>query len=291
MYASNTQMNVASQNTQAVTPASKNVAKEEKLVPRMAEEPAYEMADFDIQNGVLVSYRGKDKHVVLPDGITTIATYAFVYSKIESVEVSEGVAGIKIGAFHNCYQLETVKLPDSLLYIDNDAFAFCKSLKYNEYDGALYLGNDNNPYLALIRADLERSENDIFHVDTKVIGYGALYACNKLVDVVIPETARGISNNGFLGCKAMRSVTIPNSVIHIGEGAFHSCKALSKVVVPEQFAENNSAWWKERFEAKVLPIIALDNFDKNAPLTKYILRDKVALVEALISLERTELVH
>jgi DNA polymerase III gamma/tau subunit len=48
MYASNTQMNVASQNTQAVTPASKNVAKEEKLAPRMAEEPAYEMADFDI---------------------------------------------------------------------------------------------------------------------------------------------------------------------------------------------------------------------------------------------------
>ena len=249
------------------------------------------MSDFDIQSGVLVSYRGKDKHVVLPGGITTIATFAFVCSEVESVEVSEGVTGIKIGAFRNCYELETINLPDSLLYIENDAFAFCKSLQYYEYDGALYLGNDNNPYLALIRANRERTEKDVFHADTKVIGYSALYDCNNLVDVVIPEKVRGISGNGFLACKAMRSITIPNSVIYIGEGAFRFCKSLSKVVVPEQFAENNSAWWKERFEAKVLPIIALDNFDKNAPLTKYILRDKVALVEALISLERTELVH
>ena len=249
------------------------------------------MAEFDIQNGVLVRYMEDDKHVIIPEGVTTIGLNAFVCSHMKSVIVPEGVTGIDHKGFSNCHQLESITFPDSLLYINMSAFEFCESLKYNECDGALYLGNDNNPYLALIKANQEKTGDDILREDIKVIGWNALYQCNNIVNVVIPQSVRGISYAGFWGCEAMRSITIPDSVIHIGEYAFRYCKSLSKVVISRQFAENNSAWWKERFDENVLPIIALDNFDKNAPLTKYILRDKVALVEALISLERTELVH
>ena len=48
MYASNVQTSTTSQNTPTENPTPKNIEKEEKLAPRMAEEPAYEMADFDI---------------------------------------------------------------------------------------------------------------------------------------------------------------------------------------------------------------------------------------------------
>ena len=48
MYASNVQTSATSQNTPTANSAPKNIEKEEKLAPRMAEEPAYEMADFDI---------------------------------------------------------------------------------------------------------------------------------------------------------------------------------------------------------------------------------------------------
>ena len=239
------------------------------------------MADFDIQNGVLVRYMEDDKHVIITEGVTTIALNSFVCSHIESVIVPEGVIGIEHKGFSNCHQLENITLPDSLLYINMLAFEYCESLKYNESDGALYLGNDENPYLALIKANQEKTEKNIFREDIKVIAWNALYKCNNIVDVVIPQSVRGISYAGFWGCEAMKSIVIPNSVIHIGEYAFRYCTSLSKVVVSEQFAENNSAWWKERFDDNVLPIIALDNFDKNAPLTKYILRDKVALVEHL----------
>ena len=48
MYASNVPTSATSQNTPTANSAQKNIEKEEKLAPRMAEEPAYEMADFDI---------------------------------------------------------------------------------------------------------------------------------------------------------------------------------------------------------------------------------------------------
>ena len=48
MYASNAQTSATSQNTPTANPAPKSIEREEKIPPRMSEEPMYEMADFDI---------------------------------------------------------------------------------------------------------------------------------------------------------------------------------------------------------------------------------------------------
>lgn len=249
------------------------------------------MEDFKIQDGVLLSYREDDHHVVVPEGVTTIGSHAFCCSHTRSVVVADGVVGIEALGFNNCHELENVTLPDSLVYVNTPAFEFCEKLKYNEYEGGFYLGNKNNPYLVLIEGHSLRDGGAVIHKDTKVIGGGALSVLKELDTIVFPNGLKGIGHYSFKWCKKLTTLNIPNSVIHIGTDAFTKCPSLTKVVVPTCFAENESKWWKERFEKHILPIVALDNFDKDAPLTKYVLRNKIFLVESLISTGRSDLIH
>lgn len=69
--------------------------------------------DFDIEDGVLKRYKGKDEIVIVPDGITSIGEEAFLH----------------------CEKLTEITLPDSVTSIENVAFYACKGLKKVTYAG------------------------------------------------------------------------------------------------------------------------------------------------------------
>lgn len=100
-------------------------------------------ADFVIQDKKLVNYTGKEKEVVVPDGIEVIGGSAFRSNKtIERVVLPEGVREIGTQAFAFCKKLRHITLPDSLEKIDNDAFWFCSGVKPESFpDRLLELGN------------------------------------------------------------------------------------------------------------------------------------------------------
>ena len=50
------------------------------------------------------------------------------------------------------FKIHFGSLPNSLSSIGKDVFNGCSSLIYNEFDNALYLGNNENPYLLLVKA-------------------------------------------------------------------------------------------------------------------------------------------
>lgn len=63
--------------------------------------------DFVIYNGngerVLLTYRGSDIHVVIPEGVTKISAYAFISSiLVQSVTVARSVTYIEMLAFYEC---------------------------------------------------------------------------------------------------------------------------------------------------------------------------------------------
>ncbi len=79
-------------------------------------------------------------------------------------------------------------------------------MQYNEYDNALYLGNLDNPFVVLIKAQ------------------------NKNVDAcVIADNCKFIYNDAFNGCAGLSDIVIPKNVISIGSDAFRSCNNLNKV--------------------------------------------------------------
>lgn len=219
-------------------------------------------------------------NIIIPDGVTQIGDNAFTYCNIESAEIPLSAlpsvqsdklrnlritGGDTITAFYNCNNLISVSLPDEIMYIASGAFYNCPNLRYNENGGGSYLGNENNPYLALIKIK-DRSIttfnigdntnvicDNVFDdceslkkitVDERNDKYsavdGVLYNKKKTEIVCVPrgidgeiEIPDGITNlhdKVFYNCKNLSSVIISDSVLEIGGTVFSNCSGLTNIV-------------------------------------------------------------
>ncbi len=85
--------------------------------------------DFVTVNGILISYKGEEKHVELPSGITAIGSGAFMANEnLLSVHLPDSVIYIDSMAFGGCSELRLLNIPDSVEWIDEYAFAGCTKL-------------------------------------------------------------------------------------------------------------------------------------------------------------------
>lgn len=73
--------------------------------------------------------------ITIPGSVKSIKEYAFEFSDIEEITVLEGVEAIGSKAFYYCNQLRSIKLPQSLNAISEDAF----ENEYNLGPGAIYI--------------------------------------------------------------------------------------------------------------------------------------------------------
>ena len=70
------------------------------------------MKDFIIQNDVLISYHGKESHVIIPQNITKIATDAFNNNKhIEHIVINDEIDYIGCRAFADCTRMKSITFP------------------------------------------------------------------------------------------------------------------------------------------------------------------------------------
>ena len=72
------------------------------------------------------------------------------------------------------------------------------------------------------------------------IGRNSLQGCSSLTDVKIPATVKVIDDNAFSKCSALEKIKLPADLIKIGKGAFRGCKALKSVTIPENVTTINS---------------------------------------------------
>ncbi len=177
--------------------------------------------------------------LVIPDGTRYISARAFSEADIKSLTVPSSVKSIGEFAFAGCRNLETVTIADGVdeirrgaLWCDVAGSKWSGILKkvsiggivrefsvdtfgdfydvleqkaefLNRYEDGLYVGNDANPYMILVR----KTGDGAVHKDTVVIAAGAI----KGGTFTLPQSVRVIGSRNDL-----TNVTLPDRIDYIG---------------------------------------------------------------------------
>ena len=220
------------------------------------------IGDYAFDDCVLIT------SIEIPNSVTAIGDHAFGDCKsITSIEIPNSVTAIGAGAFINSWKIYKLnylgtieewcsisfggEYANPLYYADylylngelvtdliisntitgiNDfSLEISSALKYNEYDNAYYLGNQENPYLILVKAKNNDITSCVINESTKFICNSAFYYCECLKEITIPNGVTSIGNKAFYNCRALTSVTISDSVTSIGDEAFWGCSSLESV--------------------------------------------------------------
>jgi len=162
----------------------------------------------------------------------TMGTSVFAGSDLMEVTWPSKNNTISAKAFQNCTKIKTIRIPDNVTKIQDNAFNFCSNATTIE--------------------NLDRQENPVTE-----IGSGVFSSCNKLtatawshevptisekafancgdggtdLEITIPDYVTAIGASAFSASNTQGSVTIPDNVTTVGSNAFNNCSKLKSVTI------------------------------------------------------------
>lgn len=168
--------------------------------------------DLVIINGLLIAYNGNASNIVIPQEVKIIYPYVFAGNKnINSLEIDKysSLTRIEAGTFAECSSLATVKLSESVRFVDKAAFA-----------GTIWLNNQMSG----------AGGGFIVYEDTYESIYRLLTYVGTNPQVTIPDKTTEIGEYAFRDNRSITSVNI-NKTIHIPDYAFNGCTSLGAVTL------------------------------------------------------------
>ena len=130
------------------------------------------------------------ENIIIPEGIEIIGEDAFVSKeKLQRSHINN---------------IKSVRFPDSLKKIEEEAFAQCVNL-----------------------ADIQ------FGNGLECIGKGAFASCKALEKIVFPDSLRIIERQAFMDCSSLKHVVFNEGLFVIESSAFYVCKELNAFHLPK----------------------------------------------------------
>ena len=123
------------------------------------------------------------ENITIPNSVLSIGTEAFYCCEVESITIPDSITQIGARAFYYCENLKKVVMSENVTTIGADAFQLCSELKYNDYENCKYLGNEDNPYTALIMVSNSGYSTYTIHKDTKIISASAFSDCERMTTI------------------------------------------------------------------------------------------------------------
>ncbi len=181
-------------------------------------------------------------YVSLPDSLTEIGSYAFYHcTSLVALDLShvsvladyafdrcEGLTrldfgantrSVGLGALHGCIGLRRLTLPFVGKSSDENGYlGYLFGAEAPDFSSGYY-----PPYLVEL----------VLLPGCTVLSDYALYQCESLTRVALPEGLTAIGVRAFAGCTRLTSVAIPASVQTIRENAFFGCYSLGELVFSE----------------------------------------------------------
>ncbi len=192
-------------------------------------DPDDSLADFVIEDGVLVKYLGTSTDVHVPYGVKVIAEGAFAKIREDGVYIGD-------------YTLENVFLPKTVEEIERSAFKYCSKLaniyidennaRFSSLEGVVF----SKDYTELKVFPEGRAEEYIIPSSVTTIGDYAFERAN-IPSVIIPEGVTHIGRGAFENCDTICTLHIPSSVVQIDELAFVFANSLENIYVSENNAK------------------------------------------------------
>ena len=213
--------------------------------------------DFNIINGILISYNGNDEVVTVPDSVKRIGENVFYSNKaIKKVILPSSLESIESSAFALCSNLTEINLPQSLKTIGERAFEYCENLTDIELPSLLKTIESHTFYNTNIK-------NLTISTTVKEINASAFGACNNLEEVVFqgpgsisifsafsncPNLKRfefldkdaycGLYGSVFSGDTNLESVILPNrAFLYSDADIFKNCFRLNEINLPSTVSD------------------------------------------------------
>ncbi len=133
------------------------------------------------------------------------------------------VTDIARGALSENQYVKTVKLPESVVSIGDEAFMWGK-VETVSMPGVREMGTNAFMTCPLTTLTLPK---------VKIVEYNAFTGCEYLKTVEFPEGITMIREGAFMGCSRLESVVLPSTLTVLEGSAFADCTSLRSVVLPD----------------------------------------------------------
>ena len=164
--------------------------------------------------------------IVIPNGITSIADYAFQRcTRLASITIPESITTIGIRVFQECANLASITIPNSVTSLGAEGlFAYCTKLTSVTIPNSVTsIGEEWFSYCTSLTSVTIPS-------GVTRIGVSAFYNCTSITSIIIPSGVTSILTAAFSDCTSLSKITIPSGVTSIGAEAFRNCIALTQIV-------------------------------------------------------------
>jgi len=192
-----------------------------------------------LENDILGRKVGKITEIIIPEGIEKIGQYAFAgLTDLKKVTLPSTLTTIDVGAFYNCFNLETVEGIENVKFFNQKCFqntALMHSYESGKInlDNAIAIGDyafsiedtilewDDNPSYGDGKFDV------MYDNDDKTENIKSFPSPKRVFN--FSDKAQSIGAYAFEGNKNLSTISIAAEKIKVGEYAFKDCEYLTSI--------------------------------------------------------------